>query len=82
MRNRTYTIFTEYGDRFDYSPRSYDMAVRVAYFLRKLIDIEILVRDDFTGRATSEVHDADDRKDRYARTVARRLVINMWGRTK
>ena len=70
-----FEIRNEYGDRYSYQPRSYDMACRVAYFMRKIAKWDgIGVVSTETGRYTSEVHDPDPAKDRYARDVARRLL--------
>lgn len=68
-----FEIRNEYGDLYRYSPRSYDMACRVAYCLRKLSGIGIMVVSSETGRAISEVFNLDPGKDRYAMKVARRI---------
>ena len=70
-----FEIRNEYGDLYPYKPRSYDMACRVAYFMRKIDkrpDIGVVSLE--TGRYISEVHYPDPAKDRYARNVARRLL--------
>ena len=70
-----FEIRNEYGDRYPYSPRTYDMACRVAYFMRQIAQWDgIGVVSLETGRYISEVHDPDKDKDRYARNVARRLL--------
>lgn len=68
-----FKIKTSCGMTFPYSPRSYDMACRVAYFLRQECPFEILVVGE-SGRAMSEVHEPDAQKDRYAKQVVRRLL--------
>ena len=66
-----YKLYTMCGIELQYSPRTYDTACRVAFALRELgLDCGV-VRD---GRFTSEVVDVDEVKDRYAKSVARRLV--------
>lgn len=71
----TYVIRNEYGDSYAYSPKSYDMACRVAYFMRKISGWDgIGVVSTETGRYTSEVFYTNPAKDRYARNVARRLL--------
>ena len=73
--NEVYEIRSEYGDRYSYRPRSYDMACRVAYYMRKIAQWDgIGVVSATTGRYISEVHDPDTNKDHYARNVARRLL--------
>jgi hypothetical protein len=67
-----FEIRSEYGTKVPYTPRTYDMACRVAHFMRTLAGYEFLVCQN--DRAVSEVFDHDARKDRYARTVARRFV--------
>ena len=69
-----FRIYDEYGSRYPYEPRTYDMACRVAYFLRTMVKHDVWVVDSDTGRATSEVHYPDTNQDRYARNVARRLA--------
>lgn len=70
-----FEIRNEYGDRYSYQPRSYDMACRVAYFMRKLANWDgIGVVSIETGRYISEVHYPDPSKDRYAKQVAKRLI--------
>lgn len=70
----TYEIRDEYGTLYSYSPRSYDMACRVAFAMRKISGLEIGVVSRATGRYTSEVFYDDIDKDRYALRIARRLV--------
>ena len=67
-----FEIRSEYGTKIPYTPRTYDMACRVAHFMRKLTSYEFMVCEN--NRAVSEVFDLDARKDRYAMTVARRFV--------
>ena len=65
-------IVSEYGTKLQYEPRSYDMACRVAHFVRERAGVDYFVVDG--GRAMSEVVKVDAAKDRYALGVARRLV--------
>ena len=67
-----FEIRSEYGTLVNYAPRTYDMACRVAHFMRTQDTIEYRVCNP-NGRAMSEVFDHDARKDRYARSVARRF---------
>ena len=66
-------IVSEYGTPLAYNPQSYDMACRVAHYVRELTNGEYFVVGA-NGRATSEVFDHDARKDSYAKGVARGLV--------
>ena len=69
-----FKLYDEFGTPYRYTPRSYDMACRVAYYLCKLVEWDIYVVDTSTKRRVSEVHYPDLRKDRYAQAVARRLA--------
>ncbi len=70
-----FEIRNEYGTLYTYKPRSYDMACRVAYFMRKLTNWDgIGVVSKETGRYISEAHYPDPNKDRYAKQVAKRLI--------
>ena len=74
MVRKMFEIRDEYGSRFPYNPRSYDMACRVAFQLREMLDIEVGVVSLETKRYTSEVFYEDHRKDSYTRNVAKRLL--------
>jgi len=67
-----FEIHTSTGLKLKYSPRSYDMACRVAHYVRELGQLECGVVSG--GRFVSEIVDADDHKDGYAASVARRLL--------
>ena len=67
-----YRITSECGLTLNYAPRTYDMACRVAHFVRELGGIEVRVCEN--NRCMSEVFYHDAVKDRYARSVARRFV--------
>jgi hypothetical protein len=67
-------IRSEFGLLVHYQPRSYDMACRVAHYLREAGNIDFMVCDTGTGRAMSEVVDGHSRKDNYAKGVAQRLL--------
>ncbi len=68
-----YEIRSEHGVLFDYAPKTYDMACRVAHFMRARVDFDLMVCHA-NGRATSEVFDHQTNKDSYAKSVARRLL--------
>jgi hypothetical protein len=71
--NDKYEIRSEHGTLLPYAPKSYDMACRVAHYLRSLAITEYRV-NVVGGRCVSEVCYMDRTKDRYAMRVARRLL--------
>jgi len=75
MVKEMFEIRDEYGTKFPYNPKSYDMACRVAYQLREMLNgVSVGVVSSKTKRYTSEVFYNDPRKDSYARNVAKRLL--------
>jgi len=69
-----FVIRDEYGSRIKGGAyESYDLACRVAHFVRKLHGFEIFVVDTCTGRATSEVHYSNLDLDLWACSEAKRL---------
>ena len=71
LEKEMFKIYTSTGICLQYSPRSYDTACRVAHYVREL-GLDCGVVSD--GRFVSEVVSVDVAKDRYALSVARRLL--------
>ena len=68
-----YEIRSKHGLLVPYKPRSYDMACRVAFYMRAESAWEYMV-NVVGGRCVSEVCDTDKSKDAYALRVAQRLL--------
>ena len=68
-----YKIFSMCGLELNYTSRSYDMACRVAHFVREL-GLDVGVVDTMTGRFVSEVSEPHDIKDLGAAEIAKRIL--------